>query len=147
MFEILLTNICSWCNIISEQKFDYICADIEREQAMSMRERTLCHENRRAARRTYFVIASTIALMLCIVTCIFVMNSNAKEEHETYKYYTSIQIQEGDSLWEIAQEYGALAHIDSRDYIAEVKEINHLQGDEIHSGQYLTIPYYSAQIK
>lgn len=92
-------------------------------------------------------MVATIALVLCMATCVFVTNSNAKEEHDNYKYYTSIQIQEGDSLWGLAQEYGATAYINSEDYIAEVKEINHLQGDEIHSGQYLTIPYYSAENK
>ncbi|MDD6193640.1 MAG: LysM peptidoglycan-binding domain-containing protein [Lachnospiraceae bacterium] len=116
-----------------------------------MRERTGYYKSKmgrsRVVRRTRWAVIATLALIFCMVTCIFVMNSSAKEEHETYKYYTSIEIQEGDSLWEIAQEYGAVAHIDSRDYIAEVKEINHLQGDEIHSGQYLTIPYYSSIIK
>lgn len=104
-------------------------------------------KRRRVARRNRCIIMITAALMFCVIALVFVSNSNAQEEHENYKYYTSIQIQEGDSLWAIAQEYGSVAHIDCHDYIAEVKEINHLQGDEIHSGQYLTVPYYSAQIK
>lgn len=118
-----------------------------------MRERRVYNQNhrsnrtRRTIQRNRCFIIATVALMLCIVTCVFVTNSSAQEEHKNYKYYTSIQIQDGDSLWAIAREYGSAAHINSREYIAEVKQINHLQGDEIHSGQYLTIPYYATQIK
>lgn len=122
---------------------------IERENDMresrgSVRNQKRCVRIARY-RRNFFIAAMVVAVSMA--TCVFVMNSSAKEEHESFKYYTSIEIQEGDSLWALAEEYGATAYVDCNEYIAEVKEINHLQGDEIHSGQYLTIPYYSAEIK
>lgn len=60
------------------------------------------------------------------------------------KYYKSIQLEAGDTLWAIANEYRG-DHYDSiYDYIDEVIEMNGLKSDEIHAGQYLTIPYYDS---
>ena len=54
----------------------------------------------------------------------------------------------GDSLWSIAKEYSDVdSYASYTDYIDEVKQINHISGDDIHAGEYLTIPYYSAQVR
>lgn len=70
---------------------------------------------------------------------------NANEEMNNYKYYTSIQIQQGDSLWSIAGNYMSADYADIDEYISEVKQLNHLKSDAIHAGEYLLVPYYSAQ--
>lgn len=58
------------------------------------------------------------------------------------KCYTSIRLARGDTLWSIADKYGAAYH--SYDaYIMEVKAINHLADDGLREGGYLTIPYYT----
>lgn len=64
-----------------------------------------------------------------------------------YKYYTSIQIENGDSLWSIAKIYAEPEYISREDYIKEIKLINSMTSDTIHSGQYLTIFYYSSEFK
>lgn len=87
-----------------------------------------------------------IAIMVTVI-CTFAMTSSAKQEHNMYKYYTSVEVQAGDSLWSIAQEYADIdAYHSYRDYISEVKQINHLTGEDIHAGQYLTVPYYSEEV-
>lgn len=58
------------------------------------------------------------------------------------KYYKSILIEYGDTLWGIAEEYKDLHYESVRDYIDEVIRINNLKTDKIHAGRYLTIPYY-----
>lgn len=70
---------------------------------------------------------------------------HALEEVNNYKYYTSIQIQQGDSLWSIAGDYMSADYSDIDEYISEVKQLNHLKSDAIHAGEYLLIPYYSSQ--
>lgn len=70
---------------------------------------------------------------------------NASEEYQSYKYYTSVEVKTGDSLWSIAGTYRTAEYHDVNEYIREVKEINHLTGDDIHAGAYLTVPYYSSQ--
>lgn len=62
-----------------------------------------------------------------------------------YKYYTSIQVQSGDTLWDIADTYTREFDIDKEEYIDEVCRMNHLQNGEIHSGDYITVAYYSGQ--
>lgn len=69
--------------------------------------------------------------------------TKASDTKTSYKYYTSIEIEAGDSLWSIASEYMTEEYDSVQEYVDEVKALNGLVDDKIHSGQYLTIPYYS----
>lgn len=88
----------------------------------------------------------------CIIICGVLLGSSmisagrskASEQPENFKYYTSIQIENGDTLWSIANEYISDEYESIQEYIDEVKCINQLGPDDIHAGQYLTVPYYSA---
>lgn len=64
-----------------------------------------------------------------------------------HKYYTSVEIESGSSLWEIAEEYMTEEYDSVEEYIKEVKQINHLTEDLIYEGAYLCVPYYSSEIK
>lgn len=68
--------------------------------------------------------------------------SKASDVQTSVKYYTSIRIEQGDSLWNIACTHMGEEYDSVLEYIAEVRELNGLRSDDIHSGQYLTIPYY-----
>ena len=56
--------------------------------------------------------------------------------------YKVVQIEEGDSLWSIAEDNMDPGFSDIHDYIYEVKRCNQLDSDNIISGNYLMIPYY-----
>ena len=58
------------------------------------------------------------------------------------KYYKSIEITDGDTLWSIAKENMSEEYDSVYAYIEEVMEMNNLESDQIHSGQYLTVAYY-----
>lgn len=58
------------------------------------------------------------------------------------KYFTSISISAGDSLYGIAERYISYEYETMQDYIREVREINHITGNDIRQGSYITIPYY-----
>ena len=58
------------------------------------------------------------------------------------KYYKSIEIKAGDTLWSIAEEYRDINSETVNEYIKVLKEMNHLLSDDIHEGQYLTVVYY-----
>ena len=64
-----------------------------------------------------------------------------------HKYYTSIQIKSGDTLWSIADEYICDMDIDKMEYIAEICELNHISQDDIHAGAHIVVPYYSKDIR
>lgn len=70
-------------------------------------------------------------------------HDNAKDDPVRCKYYKSIQIHSGDTLWNIAEEYMDDDYESVKDYISEVKKINKLSSDRIQDNQYLTVPYYN----
>ncbi|MCM1494240.1 MAG: LysM peptidoglycan-binding domain-containing protein [Bacteroides sp.] len=90
---------------------------------------------------------SIVAMLTILITCILMLHNgpvlNAQTEHETTKYFTTIEVKAGDTLWDIAQEYGTVGYADTEAYLDEIRSINHIIGDEITSGCYLTIPYYA----
>ena len=76
--------------------------------------------------------------------------SKAQEKNTvmTYKYFESIQIESGDTLFDIAMEYAEFYQGSVQDYIAEVVAINHLaHADDITAGEYIVVPYYSAYLQ
>lgn len=91
-------------------------------------------------------------LLILVITLMFniIVNGNfAKAEDHSVntdsgcnKYFKSIVLEYGDTLWGIAAEYKGGYYECSQDYIDEVMSINHLTTDKIHAGQYLTVPYY-----
>lgn len=70
---------------------------------------------------------------------------NAQESPIEYKYYKSMEINSGDTLWEIAAQHTDGSYKAIINYIEELKDINGLTSDEIHEGQYLAVAYYSTE--
>ena len=90
------------------------------------------------------LIGATILIILFVVLA-FAFSSQAKDDSmELNKYYKSITIEYGSSLYSIACEYADSSKGTIDDYINEVRSINHLSEEEdIYSGQNIIIPYYS----
>ena len=92
-------------------------------------------------RRTVF--AGILLLTLLFTGFAFNSPSAVAQNRNTAKYYTTVQVDAGDSLWSIAGEYMTPEYEDMDDYIAEIKEVNGLNGNLILQGSYLNIPYYA----
>lgn len=58
------------------------------------------------------------------------------------RYYKSILIEPGDTLWEIALEFKDARYGSTQEYVDELMEINGLTSDRIHAGRFLTVSYY-----
>lgn len=86
-------------------------------------------------------------VLITVVLIIFLLNTgktvNAAPEHELHKYYTSIEIQPGDTLWEIADIYKTEGYSNRKAFIKEIQGLNHIDENQITSGCYLLIPYYA----
>ncbi|MDE7184550.1 MAG: LysM peptidoglycan-binding domain-containing protein [Lachnospiraceae bacterium] len=96
-----------------------------------------------------------LALAISIVTVItlsflfisFSIKANDRGHQPSCKYYKSIEITNGDTLWSIANDYFDSAYYkNTREYVSEIKKVNNLTSDEIVAGSYIIIPYYSADI-
>lgn len=94
------------------------------------------------------ILFATIILILGI--SVFygarLVNAHDRADNDTIeqKYYKSIQIVAGDTLWNIAEEYMNENYDSVTEYIDELKAINGLTSDSIQEGQYITIAYFDA---
>ncbi len=73
------------------------------------------------------------------------MKVMAEEESELRynKYYTSIRLNPGDTLWTIADQYNVNSEKSMEEYVRELRHMNSLTDDQIHVGHYLTVSYYA----
>lgn len=88
-----------------------------------------------------------ISLILLLGSSMNVFANAKKETAPYHKYYKSIRIEEGDTLWEIADEHIANVEIDKRAYIKEICTLNDICEDTIYAGDYIIVTYYSQDIK
>lgn len=100
--------------------------------------------NRRVNRG--ILVAAVAAVFIFLLG--FFMGANnmnqveARDYREAQKYYTSVEVEAGDTLWSIADEY-MTAEYDSRDeFMNEVRQMNHITGSGIRCGSTILVPYY-----
>ena len=55
------------------------------------------------------------------------------------KYYTTVKVQFGDTLWDLANEHGP-ADADCRQVIYEICMLNDISADTLQAGQKILIP-------
>lgn len=93
--------------------------------------------------KKYLISLSLAILLSSCLLVYFLVNVSIKEMERKVmdKYYTSIQIENGDSLWSIAGEYRENSGMTTAQYVEELKNMNGLKEDTIHRGQYLTVMY------
>lgn len=93
--------------------------------------------------RKWMMTVGVICLFAFLLLGRTVFTAMAGEEPSApVRYYKSIQIEAGDSLWGIAQEYCGGGDMSAGEYVRQLKEMNQLEQDTIHAGQYLTVVYF-----
>lgn len=158
-----MTNICSTCIINdAENKCSYKTVLknrwrgtrwIQRESIEKAEEVIYTGYNRASSRRKRSVhvkklFVGIFSLLMILGLSAFYgsglvsAHDNVKDDPVRCKYYKSIQIHSGDTLWNIAEEYITEDYESVNAYITEVKKINKLSSDQIQDSQYLTVPYY-----
>lgn len=95
--------------------------------------------------------------VLVLITMIFLtmfsggILAYAKERESAqptyYKYYTSIRVESGDTLWDIADRYLCEQTGSHEEYIREVMKMNGMKNSDIRTGETLTVFYYSTDVK
>lgn len=127
----------------------YAAETMAREEfRRSRRARTLRQQQKR--RKLIFLFLLSLCIMFGIGVGFGTLLTRAEEpkQEPSYKYYANIEIQSGDTLWEIADTYMDSVHyMNRKDYINEVMNINHMVTDHLISGQKIIVPYYSSEQK
>ena len=107
---------------------------------------------RKIVRRQFIMLMAVVsALIFIIMFNMSTFNSDAQSDKYVpeYKYYKSITVNSGDSLWTIASDIYSSDHYDDiNDYINEVCNINNLaDASDLIAGDSLIVPYYSTEFK
>ena len=94
------------------------------------------------------ICISIFFMFLIICSGIIIANAAVSDDFKSdqNKYYTSISIEKGDTLWSIASNYVSGPKTISN-YVNDLKAINNLQTDCIYQGQNLIVYYYSTEQK
>lgn len=102
---------------------------------------------RRQLRRLFFhtLVTSCLILTLALSVNVFLSNAKSDKDKVMYKYYSSVTVQPGDTLWSFAKEHSGTEYLREEDYIAEVMKMNYMKDETITAGQNIIIPYYSSE--
>ncbi len=97
-----------------------------------------------------------LALLLSVLTILtgsgllggrMILAAREKDIPVSYKYFTSIPVKEGDTLWSLASVYTEGDERSRRNFMREVIRINHMLDDQLQAGDWLIIPYYSEEFR
>lgn len=88
-----------------------------------------------------------LVMIVMIMSCFFgktLVMANGESDDTVYnRYYTTIEVEKGDTLWSIAKTYYHHSGMSVREYVYEVKLINGMVSDEIHAGNMISVEYYA----
>ncbi len=93
-----------------------------------------------------FLLSVSAVAVLVFILIFSSKNITQANESSSYvaktKYYKTIDINAGDSLWTIANEYKSGEYRSVTDLINEIKLINNLTNEKIIAGEKLIVPYF-----
>ncbi len=104
--------------------------------------------------RRQIIVLSILATLFLFVTIFMASSFMADAQSDDsfvpeFKYYKTITVHSGDTIWEIANDnYNANHYDDIYKYIDEIKNINAIDdSDSLSAGEALILPYYSSEFK
>uniref|UniRef100_UPI0040574FA3 LysM peptidoglycan-binding domain-containing protein n=1 Tax=Agathobacter sp. TaxID=2021311 RepID=UPI0040574FA3 len=129
-----------------EVKREAYNAGMSVETKICMKKRTMAVHLPKSA--IMFILLLTVCFIVLFGTGISVFANSKANQEPTYKYYKSVRIEEGDTLWSIAGEHMDGVNMGRNEYIEEIRTLNNLnlEGD-ICTGDYLIVFYYSNELK
>ena len=100
-------------------------------------QRRVVRKSRKIRKNTFVLL--TMALILCLGT--FVMGGEKGVQTKTY--YECVQVQKGDTIWEIAEEY-KMDGTDTEQMVDEIMEVNGLKNTNVRTGESIIVPVTKA---
>ena len=103
-------------------------------------------DRRKRNKSLRMVIICSILIFAVSIGGIIVKASDDSNRTRTYKYYTTVSVEDNDTLWSLADRYNN-GNEDTTSYINNIMQMNDLSSDTIHSGKNLVIYYYSTEVR
>ncbi len=87
-----------------------------------------------------FTIFMTLFILIAITAVGTMLGFNTVSS-SSKDLYNQVQIESGDTLWDIAVEYGP-EDSDVRKTVREICDLNQISADQLHPGQKIIVPVY-----
>ena len=125
-------------NVISKR----YTADTETETLKKMKQQMRVQKVR--IYKTIYSLLLTVCIIgsMAILFSNISLNAKASSDPAVCKYYKSVMVQNGDTLWKLAGEYSMPERESKEQFVNEVMKINHMSEDTLYSGAYIIVPYY-----
>ena len=106
----------------------------------------------RIVRRQFIALACILAIIIFTFSFSFttILSGAEGEDHVTnYKYYKTVTVHSGDSVWSIASaNFDEDRYNSINNYICEIYSINGIDSSSIvNAGETLIVPYYSTEYR
>lgn len=118
------------------------------EYRQSLRQERLYRRQQAARVRKARLVTLVSVVMFLFISVIganaIIANAGQDLDKSYQKQYILINVEKGDTVWHIANEYMSPGYEDVNDLIEEIGFINSLdESYSVQSGEVLMIPYYS----
>lgn len=80
------------------------------------------------------------AILLIILSCSLAFILSLRFNSNVDEKYMSVTVSEGDSLWNISNQYSDQHTYSNQEFISWVKKHNEIDGDRIYPGDEIIIP-------
>ena len=100
-------------------------------------QRRVVRKSRKIRKNTFVLL--TMALILCLGT----LAMGGQKGVQTKTYYECIQVEKGDTLWEIAEEY-RMDGEKTEHMVEAILEVNGLKDANVRAGESIIVPVTKA---
>ena len=125
------------CSIIMEVQNEIMFARNGGEVMERRTQRRIVRKSRKFRKNTFVLL--TMALILCLGT----LAMGGEEDVQTKTYYECVQVQKGDSIWEIAEEY-KMDGANTEQMVDEIMAVNGMKNTNIRAGESIIVPVTKA---
>jgi|GEM_PF-374416 len=135
-------NVCFRNSLYKEQMFCYStnknkCSCLENGERIRIMNTHIKRRYRIVSRKRFSAFLLSLVILCTAVLGLVSATQTARGMSETV--YTEVLVQTGDTLWELAKEYGPKEQ-DVRQTVYTICRINEMEAEDLQAGQKILIP-------
>ena len=90
-------------------------------------------------KKKLMLIILVIAVLSATAGALTIRSSAKNDRADAHRYYRSVEITEGDTLWSISSVYADELGMNTKEYLTELKRVNGMESDRIIAGTKLVV--------